>query len=104
MRNNGTMHTYDHINARASSITTIEDNAVSVINEAIQTAIAPYTSRIKVQNESISHLHNQRNSLDCILRRRILPRTMVRDMASLLAIQHTHHDCVDSNPNQHCQS
>ena len=49
MRNNGTMHTYDRINARASSITTIEDITVSVINEAIQTAIAPYTSRIWVQ-------------------------------------------------------
>ena len=43
------MHTYDRISARASSITTIEDITVSVINEAIQTAIAPYTSRIKVQ-------------------------------------------------------
>ena len=43
------MHTYDRISARASSITTVEDTTVSVINEAIQTAIAPYTGRIKVQ-------------------------------------------------------
>lgn len=49
MRNNGAMHTYDRISARASSITTTEDITVSVINDAIQTAIAPYTSRIKVQ-------------------------------------------------------
>lgn len=49
MRNNGTMHTYDRISARASGIATIERFAVSVINEAIQIAIAPYTSRIKVQ-------------------------------------------------------
>ena len=43
------MHTYDRISARASSITTIEDITVSVINEAIQTAITPYTSKIKMQ-------------------------------------------------------
>ena len=49
MRNNGAVRTYDRISARASSITTIEDITVSVINDAIQTAIAPYTSRIKVQ-------------------------------------------------------
>ena len=49
MANRSGFQSCDRISARASSITTIEDSTVSVINDAIQTAIAPYTSRIKVQ-------------------------------------------------------